>query len=155
MAVNENSDAVNKNTKSRFGCSVCQKKNLKDSLFLNSWTNKLKLETKEKANDSNTEYEKCKQLLIQSKECYCNHMKQIQNKAIPRLICSKSYKTPNHIAVDNDWLNEMKEFRRENWFDCHSDSFFDTDFMTNINSLSKCIFVINLPNSNKIIIFNL
>lgn len=141
MAVNENYIAVNKNTKSRFGCSVCQKKNLEEPFFLNPCTNKLKLETKKKANDSNTEYKKCKQVPIQSKECYCNHMEQIQNKAIPRLICSKRHKTPNHIAIDNDWLNEMKEFRRENWFDCHSDSFVDTDFMKNINSLCKCIFL--------------
>lgn len=151
--MDEDTIAVNKNSKSRLGCSVCQKTNFKDVFLVNSF-NKLKLGTKQKA--IAMKFKKCESITsIPSKECYCSRMEQIQDKVIPRLICSKRYKTPSNIAIDYDWLNEMKEFRRENWFDCHSDSFVDTEFVKSINSLCKFIIVINFPNLNTIITYDL
>lgn len=111
----------------RIGCSVCSDKNT--TLIDDNSSNKLKLKTKNLGNNvtTNLKYNKCNKgevistLKPQVNECYCNNMEHIKKESSSKLICSKRFNTPN-IDIDEDWLNEMLEFRRENWFDCHSNS---------------------------------
>lgn len=149
MGINKYSIAIGENTKkSRLGCSVCLKNNI-DTLILNSSSNKLRNGKKLiKNNITNTkykEYEKNKMIpVIKSKmtECYCNHMEEIKKESLPKLICSKRFKTPNLISIDEDWLNEIKDFRRDNWFDCHSNSVIDLVSAQNIKPSCKYIILL-------------
>lgn len=145
MGVNEYSNNVCKNTKERrIGCSVCPKKNINVKLADNSSSNKPCLNRKcLKSNVTSTkhkEFEKSKitpTVILKPiiKECYCNHMEKIKKETFPRLICSKYFKIPN--LIDKDWLHEIVEFRRENWFDCHSNSSIDANCVKNINPLCE------------------
>lgn len=147
MGVKEYSNNVCKNTKeSRLGCSVCPKKNIDVKLVDNDSSNKPWFNRKCLKNDViNTKFkhfEKSEITLtpIQKplvKECYCYNMEKIKKGIFPRLICSKHFKTPNLIGIDKDWLHEIVDFRRENWFDCHSDLFFDANCIQNINPLCE------------------
>lgn len=143
MGINEYSVSINKNLKNRLGCSVCSKTNSNNSLEVNSSTNKLKFENKQKNSFKSVNCNKCKKtsVLLKPKvnECYCHYMEHIKKPCFPKLICSKQFQTPNLLTVDKNWLDEIKKFRQENWFDCHSDSFIDATFLQNINSLRKCI----------------
>lgn len=144
MRGNKYSIAVGDNTKkSRLGCSVCLKNNT-DTLIINSSSNKPWHGKKYlKNNIINTKYKECEKNktipVIKSKinECYCDHMEEIKKEVSPRLICSKRFITPNLIHIDEDWLNEIKDFRRDNWFDCHSDSVIDLIGTQNVKSLCK------------------
>jgi hypothetical protein len=147
MGENKYSSAVNQSIeKSRLGCSVCLKKNTNDTLINHidispnkPWRDRNHL----KNNVSITKNEKCITLCKPTiNECYCNHMEQLKNEPFPRLICSKLLKTPNLINVDKKWLHEIIEFRRENWFDCHSDSFIDPMFVQNNKPFCKFIIII-------------
>lgn len=144
MEVKKYSLAVGKNkNNSRIGCTVCKKKNTDDILDLN-FSNKQWHESKH-LNNSTTKfkYKGCDQNkitpVIKSKinECYCTHMEQIKEESFPKIICSKRFKLPNLINIDEDWLKEIIDFRRENWFDCHSDSFVDTVCIKNDNPFCK------------------
>lgn len=124
----------------RLGCSVCYEKNT--TLIDNNLSNNLKLKKKKLVNNvtNNLKYNKCKKgevistLKPQVNECYCNHMEHINKESSPKLICSKRFNTPN-IDIDEDWLKEISEFRRENWFDCHS----DLTIFKKVNSICKYI----------------
>lgn len=149
MEVKEYSNNVCKNTKkSRIGCSVCQKKNFDVKLVDNYSSNKPWLNRKCLiSNITNTKFKNVEKSEISPnlalkpliKECYCNNMEKIKIEIFPRLICSKSFKTPNLIDVDKDWLHDIVEFRRENWFDCHTNLFFDANSLQNINPLCEYI----------------
>jgi len=134
MEIKEYSIAVDKNKKNnRIGCSVCKNKNTNDTLVLNSSSYKHWQESKHfKNSTTKTKYKGCDKNKItpvikpKVNECYCNHMDQIKKEPLPKIICSKRFKLPSFIDIDEDWLNEIIEFRRENWFDCHADSFVDS-----------------------------
>jgi len=148
MGVKEYSIYLDQNTKKkRLGCSVCKKKINNDNSIENvsskPWIEKRylknnvldkKLKNCELSNLSPTKIPRHK-----IKECYCNHMEQVQIESFPRLICSKRFKTPHLTDIDEKWFNEIIEFRRQNWFDCHAESFIDSTYVQNINPLSKCI----------------
>lgn len=131
---------------SRLGCTLCPKKNTDVKLVDNYSSNKPWLSIKcMKSNIINGKYKKNEKIEIKPtliskpiiKECYCNHMEKIKKEIFPRLICSKHFKTANLIDIDKDWLHEIVEFRRENWFDCHSNLFSDTNCVQNINPLRE------------------
>lgn len=122
--------------KSRIGCSVCKKKVPSDTLVRHD-SKRLKNST------TKMKYKGCDQNkmtpVIKPKvnECYCNYMEQIKNESFPKILCSKHLKLPSLIDVDEDWLNEIIDFRRENWFDCHSDSFVGSFYIQNDNPFCK------------------
>lgn len=121
MEVNNNSKNLRQSTKSRLGCSVCLKKKYIDKLARkqkHNYNNNMQLRTNEKTPS-----------VIPRptfNECYCNYMQQMEKESFSKIVCSKSFKTPNLIDMDENWFNEIKEFRRDNWFDCHSDVFVDS-----------------------------
>lgn len=147
MGVKEYCNNECKNTKeSRVGCSVCPKKDIDVKLVDNYSPNKPWLNrTFLKSNIINTKFKNFEKrevlptLILKPniKECYCNNMEKIKKEICPRLICSKNFKSPNLIDIDKDWLHEIVEFRRENWFDCHSNLFFDANSLQNINLLRE------------------
>jgi len=145
MAVKEYFTTINKRTNvSRLGCSVCPLKNINDTLKVNSLSNQLMFKkklTSYNKNHTNCDKSEITPTITRSKhnECYCNHMEHIKKKSYPKIVCSKRFKKPNLIDMDEDWLKEMMEFRRENWFDCHSDSFIDTTCIQHINHICKFI----------------
>lgn len=148
MGVEEYSVSTNKNIKSRLGCSVCLKSNSNNSFRVNSSDNKLKFEKKQKNNLISVNYNKCKKtssVLLKPRvnECYCHYMEHIKKPYFPKLICSKQFQAPNILNVDKDWLDEINKFRRENWFDCHSDSFIDAALLQNMKSLRMYIIYYN------------
>lgn len=128
----------------RLGCSVCSKRN---TTLINNSSKNLRLEKKylEKNVTTNLKYNKCEKsniistLKLKDNECYCHHMENIKKEALPKLICSKRIKTP-YIDIDKDWLNDILEFRRENWFDCHS----DTTILKKVNRICKFAYFIHL-----------
>lgn len=141
MQNKEYSTAVGRSTKTnRLGCSVCPKKI--DNENVNSKSNNIWFERKR------VKHNECEKSKITTafpsrakvNECYCDQMEQIKTLS-PKLICSKYLKMPNLTHVDKDWLNEIMEFRRENWFDCHSDLFNDNISIKNINSGCKYIII--------------
>lgn len=150
MGGNKYSSALNQRIeKSRLGCTVCVKKNANDTLVnhiehVEMSSNKPWLDRNHLKNKfTSTKNEKSTTPYKPSvNECYCNHMEQLKNEPFPRLICSKLFKTPNLINVDKNWLHEIIEFRRENWFDCHSDSFIDTMHVQNNKAFCKFIIII-------------
>jgi len=132
--------------KSRLGCSICKTKIINDTQNQNCsskpWIDKKHIKTNVSENTKNCEYIKLAPTSILSpkvRECYCNHMEQKKNESFSKLICSKRIKTPHLTDVNEKWLNEMIEFRRLNWFDCHADSLFDGICDQNIIPLSKYI----------------
>lgn len=157
MADKEYSNVIGEDkVKSRYGCSVCPKKVTNGVLIVNSSSNSNKqLLNKKKngINDTNSKYKdngKSKIITgIKSRskvdECYCNHMEEIKKKYFPKVLCSKRFKIPI-LDVNEDWLNEITEFRRENWFDCHSDSFTDAICLNNINPSSEHIYILTKNN---------
>jgi len=148
MRIKGYSTASDLNTKkSRLGCSVCKKK-LNDDTQIKNFSPKPGIDTKHINNNvsekksKNCEYIKLAptvKLSPKISECYCNHMKQTKDESFPKLICSKRFKTPHLTGVNEKWLVEMIEFRRQNWFDCHADSLIDGIYDQNIISLSKYI----------------
>lgn len=145
---------VDKNAKSRLGCSVCSKKTSNDNSNVKSSFYKTNVENK--VLEKNVTYKKHKEINGKSKrtpdfidkpkinECYCNHMEPIKKEPFPKLICSKRFKTLDLVDIDEDWLHEIKEFRRENWFDCHADSLININSVKN-NRPCKCVvFVVKL-----------
>lgn len=151
MDGNKYSSAVYQSTKNiRFGCTVCPKKNKNDTL-INSSSNKLWRDRNHlKNNVTNTINEKSKTSCTIRRptvnECYCNSMERLKTESFPKLICSKHYKTPNLMDVNQDWLQEIIKFRHENWFDCHSDSFIDAMSVQNNNLICRFIFTLFFPN---------
>ncbi|KAE9531681.1 hypothetical protein AGLY_010887 [Aphis glycines] len=150
MGIQRFSIPMDKNRiKSRLGCSVCKKKINNDTSIKNSsskpWIDKRNLENnvfdKKCINCNYNELTPTIKLKTKINECYCNHMEQLKNESFPKLICSKRFKTPHLTDVNETWLNEIIEFRRQNWFDCHADSFIDGFCVQNIiplNSFNKC-----------------
>lgn len=146
MEIKKYSIAVDKNKNhSRIGCTVCKNKITNDNLVLNSSSYKHWQESKHFKNSiTKTKYEGCDKNkmtpVIKPKvnECYCNYMDQIKKELFPKIICSKRFKLPSLIDIDDDWLNEIIEFRRENWFDCHADSFVDAISIQNVNHFFEC-----------------
>ncbi|XP_060869479.1 uncharacterized protein LOC132944250 isoform X2 [Metopolophium dirhodum] len=145
MGVIEYSTASDLNIKkSRLGCSVCKKKINNDKpiehFSSKPWIDQKHL--KNKVSDKKIrkcEYIKfspCVTLSPKISECYCNRMEQTKNESFPKLICSKRFKTPHLTDVDEKWLNEIIEFRRQNWFDCHADSSIDGICVQNIIPLN-------------------
>ncbi|VVC33757.1 Hypothetical protein CINCED_3A025786 [Cinara cedri] len=115
MGVKEYSDR-------RLGCSVCPK----TATTNNSSSNRLRFEKKHaEKNITTSQKYKCEksEIIPKVNECYCYQMELIKKESCPKLICSKRFKAPN-IEIDKDWLNGILEFRRENWFDCHTDTTF-------------------------------
>lgn len=149
MGGNKYSNAVNQSTKNyRLGCTVCLKKNTNNSLINTSSSNKPWRDRNHlKNNVTNTKNEKSNTSCIihrpSTNGCYCNHMEYLKNESFPRLICSKHFKTPDLIDVDHDWLHKIIEFRRENWFDCHSDSFIDALCVQNNNPFCKFFYILS------------
>lgn len=152
MAVEEYSNVTGlKKVKSRYGCSVCPKKVTNGTLIVNSSSINLLLNKKNvNHNDTNSKYldndkSKIKAIISEPKvnDCYCNHMEEIKKKLFPKVLCSKRFKIPV-LDIDEDWLNEISKFRRENWFDCHSDTFTDAICLKNINSSSEYIFILTI-----------
>lgn len=131
--------------KSRLGCFVCKTKinNYTSTEHFSSkpWIEKKHL--KNKVTDKKCrkcEYIKLSPSVTSSpkiSECYCNHMEETKNESFPKLICSKRFKSPHLTDVDEKWLNEIIEFRRQNWFDCHADLSIDGICVQNIISPSK------------------
>uniref|UniRef100_A0A2S2P872 Uncharacterized protein n=2 Tax=Schizaphis graminum TaxID=13262 RepID=A0A2S2P872_SCHGA len=126
--------------KSRLGCSVCKKKVNNDTSIKNlsskPWIDKrnLKINVVDKK-CINCEYSKLTPtvtLNTKINECYCNHMEETKNETFPKLICSKRFKTPHLTDINEKWLNEIIEFRRQNWFDCHADLLNDGICVQNI-----------------------
>lgn len=149
MRLNNYSIGLDKNTRSsRLGCSVCKKKVNNDTsiehLSSKPWIDKRNLKNVSNEKLKNCEYNKLTPSIIlrpSGNECYCNHMEQTRNVSFPRLICSKQFKTPHQTDVDKKWLHEIIEFRRQNWFDCHTESFINGNCVQNINPLSKYIII--------------
>lgn len=145
MGVQGYSIASDLNTrKSRLGCSVCKKK-INNDTQIEHFSSKPWIDKKQIKNNvsekklKNCEYIKLAPTVVLSpkiSECYCNHMKQTKTESFPKLICSKRFTTPQLTDVDEKWLNEIIEFRRQNWFDCHADSFIDGISLQNVIPLN-------------------
>lgn len=141
---NKKYSAVGRSAKNnRLGCSVCPKKIDSENIILNSSSNNLYFERRCLKHNEHEKSKLTSAFLSRAKvnECYCDQMEQIKT-SIPKLICSKYLKIPNLNHVNEDWLNEIIEFRHENWFDCHSDMFIDTTSIRNINSPCKYIIIL-------------
>lgn len=131
MGFKENTISIGENKyKNRLGCSICLRKSTCDNLIINPSISKLHL-----ANNYLESNEK-KNKKKKHNECYCKHMEQIKEKSIPKLLCSKRYSNINRNGKEEDWFNDVITFRRENWFDCHSNNVIDS---TCINPLCKYI----------------
>lgn len=125
--------------KCRLGCSVCLTRNTSDHLVINSSINKLCLGNNENKKQQN-KCDKCKIIPMNiDHECYCNRIKHVKKESIPKLICSKHYSNLNHNDKEKNWFNEIIEFRRENWFDCHS-NINNVTYLKDINPLCKYMY---------------
>lgn len=142
MEMEQNYILNKKNTRSRIGCTVCKKKNTNSTSNVSFLSHKKLAEKKKMKDDMSKNYNGITsdknvikteiELKPKKNECYCNYMELMKRESYPKLVCSQRFKTPNLVGIDKDWLNEIKKFRHENWFDCHADSLTHEIYLKNI-----------------------
>lgn len=130
----------------RLGCSVCSKYT-KSSTYRNHFsTSNSKKISESTFDEKGIKFQKIKRnpqknTKIKS-QCYCTSMVINKTETQFKHICSKMCEHLKVSSTDDSWLNEMINFRRDNWFECHANPFFNDINLCKINEklfLSKCI----------------
>ncbi|XP_050546613.1 uncharacterized protein LOC126908511 isoform X5 [Daktulosphaira vitifoliae] len=124
------------------GCSVCSKYTQSsynrnpDSTFLHTSQNKF---SNIIFDEKETKLKKIKNNLNQNSkfnsQCYCIYMPINKTKTQSKHICSKICEVSKISTTDDSWLNQIINFRRDNWFECHANFFFNDIDLNRVNKL--------------------